>query len=96
VQIGGAFGAGLSATVVDNSGSTSNVIMDAYLNSWRFGTAATLQFGLAGPSIRAGSGTPEGVVAAAVGSIYFRTNGTTGTSFYVKEAGTGNTGWIAK
>lgn len=44
----------------------------------------------------AGSGTPEGVVTAPVGSTYRRTNGGAGTSFYVKESGTGNTGWVAK
>ncbi len=43
-----------------------------------------------------GSGTPEGSVTAAVGAIYSRTDGGAGTSFYVKEAGTGNTGWVAK
>jgi hypothetical protein len=43
-----------------------------------------------------GSGSPEGVLAAPVGSTYRRTDGGTGTSFYVKESGTGNTGWAAK
>ncbi len=43
-----------------------------------------------------GSGTPEGVVTATVGSVYFRTNGGAGTSFYVKESGSGNTGWVGK
>jgi hypothetical protein len=43
-----------------------------------------------------GNGTPEGVVAAPVGSFYSRKNGGAGTSFYVKESGSGNTGWIAK
>jgi hypothetical protein len=45
---------------------------------------------------RAGSGSPEGVVTAPVGAIYHRTDGSAGTSFYVKESGSGNTGWIAK
>ena len=45
---------------------------------------------------RVGSGTPEGVVTAPVGAVFHRTNGGAGTSFYVKESGTGNTGWIAK
>lgn len=45
---------------------------------------------------RFGSGTPEGVVTAPVGAVYHRTDGGTGTSFYVKESGTGNTGWVAK
>jgi hypothetical protein len=44
----------------------------------------------------AGSGTPEGFVIAAVGSIWRRTDGGTSTTFYVKESGTSNTGWVAK
>lgn len=43
-----------------------------------------------------GSGSPEGVVTAKIGSHYSRTDGGTGTSLYVKESGTGNTGWVAK
>lgn len=43
-----------------------------------------------------GTGSPESVVTAPVGSIYLRTDGGSGTSFYVKESGTGNTGWVAK
>lgn len=43
-----------------------------------------------------GTGTPEGVVTAAVGSTFFRTDGGAGTTFYVKESGTGNTGWVGK
>lgn len=46
---------------------------------------------------RSGSGSPEGVISAPVGSTYHRTDGGAGTSFYVKESGgTGNTGWVAK
>ncbi len=43
-----------------------------------------------------GSGSPEGAVTAGIGSTYRRTDGGAGTSFYVKESGTGNTGWVAK
>lgn len=43
----------------------------------------------------AGSGTPEGSKSAAVGSFYLRTDGSAGTSMYVKESGSGNTGWTA-
>lgn len=46
--------------------------------------------------IYSGPGTPEAAVTAAVGSTYMRTNGGAGTGFYVKESGTGNTGWVAK
>jgi hypothetical protein len=43
-----------------------------------------------------GTGSPEGVVTASPGSTFRRNNGGAGTAFYVKESGTGNTGWIAK
>ena len=43
-----------------------------------------------------GSGTPEGAVTAPVGSFYSNTSGGVGTSFYVKESGSGNTGWQPK
>lgn len=43
-----------------------------------------------------GSGSPEGVYAAGVGSIYLDRAGGTSTTLYVKESGTGNTGWVAK
>lgn len=43
-----------------------------------------------------GAGTPEGVITAPVGSTFQRTDGGAGTSFYVKESGTGNTGWVGK
>ena len=43
-----------------------------------------------------GTGSPEGVITANQGSIFLRTDGGAGTSFYVKESGTGNTGWVAK
>ena len=43
----------------------------------------------------AGSGSPEGVVTANVGSTYRRTDGAASTTLYVKESGTGNTGWRA-
>lgn len=43
-----------------------------------------------------GTGSPEGVITANIGSLYSRTDGSAGTSLYVKESGTGNTGWVAK
>jgi len=59
--------------------------------------AAGIQWGTSsGPQDLFGTGSPEGVVTAAVGSTYRRTDGGAGTSFYVKESGTGNTGWVAK
>lgn len=42
------------------------------------------------------TGSPEGVMSANVGSVRFRIDGGAGTSLYVKESGTGTTGWVAK
>lgn len=47
-------------------------------------------------SIRFGTGTPEAVVSAGIGSVFLRTDGAASTTLYIKESGTGNTGWIAK
>jgi hypothetical protein len=48
----------------------------------------------AGPKDLSGSGSPEGVVTAPVGSTYRRSDGGIGSSLYIKEIGSGNTGWI--
>lgn len=40
-----------------------------------------------------GSGFPNGVVSASVGSIYIDTAVTNGASSWIKKSGTGNTGW---
>lgn len=49
----------------------------------------------AGPTWTSGSGSPEGSVTASVGSMYTRSDGGTGTTLYVKESGSGNTGWVS-
>jgi len=46
------------------------------------------------PSIRAGVGSPEGVVTGVVGSVWLRSDGAAGSTFYRKESGTGNNGWV--
>lgn len=51
---------------------------------------------MGGGLILSGSGTPEGAVAAAVGTAFLRSDGGAGTTLYVKESGTGNTGWVGK
>ena len=43
-----------------------------------------------------GNGSPEGVISANVGSLYTDKSGSNGSVLYVKESGTGNTGWVAK
>ena len=46
--------------------------------------------------ILTGTGTPEAVVTAPVGSLFLRADGGTSTTLYVKQSGVGNTGWVAK
>ena len=62
----------------------------------RFSASHGIEYGSSGPLDLAGAGSPEGAKSAPVGSTYRRTDGGAGTSFYVKESGTGNTGWVAK
>lgn len=47
-------------------------------------------------SILTGAGTPAGVLSAQPGAQYMNSSGGAGTTLYVKESGTGNTGWIGK
>lgn len=89
---------GLSTVIRNASGgyahffTVNNVNVGAVLcdaSSSRFLTTASVFFG-------SGAGSPEGSIAAPVGSVWTRTNGGAGTTLYVKESGTGNTGWAAK
>lgn len=43
-----------------------------------------------------GTGSPEGVVTAPIGSLYSNVSGGASTTLYVKTSGSGNTGWTAK
>jgi hypothetical protein len=49
-----------------------------------------------GVRVLSGAGSPEGVKTAPPGSMYLRSDGGALTCMYVKETGTGNTGWVAK
>lgn len=75
----------------NDNGMTMGLAANRYSNSYvsrRMYTATTGDL--------FGNGSPEGTVTAGVGSTYRRLDGGTSSSFYVKETGTGNTGWIAK
>lgn len=74
-------------------------------NSYDFGTASfrardtfstRLRPGAGAVIWTSGAGSPESVVSAPVGSLYTRTDGGAGTTLYVKETGSGNTGWVGK
>jgi len=71
------------------------------LTTFRTGTGANAAIEIVGGGFGAGvvyrgTGTPEGAVTAPIGTMYLRNNGGAGTTLYIKESGTGNTGWIAK
>lgn len=70
------------------SRATGRVTVDAA------GATAGVELGSSGPRIMAGTGSPESVVTAPVGSLWLRTD--SATTLYVKQTGTGNTGWVAK
>lgn len=47
-------------------------------------------------ALTTGSGSPNGVVTGSVGDQYENRTGGASTVLYVKESGSGNTGWVAK
>ena len=65
-------------------------------NRWSNAYAVNFKPGTGTSIWTSGANTPEGSVTAPVGSLYTRTNGGAGTTLYVKESGSGNTGWVAK
>lgn len=67
---------------------TDNAEMNAFLDAVRQ-HIETL------PKHYEGAGTPEGSVAAEIGSTYSNLSGGAGTTFYVKASGSGDTGWTA-
>jgi hypothetical protein len=86
------------ATLLANDGAFADG--DALLVTIQNGAAgggggASLISGLSSMYVGSGTGSPEGVVTAAVGAIYTRIDGTPNHTLYVKEVGSGNTGWKA-
>lgn len=48
------------------------------------------------PPMLSGSVSPQGVIGASPGTLYLRSTGGAGTTLYVKESGTGTSGWVGK
>lgn len=67
---------------------TSGTVASFVSNRMAIGSTAVI--------ITAGNGSPEGAVAAPVGSIYLRLNGSTSTTLYVKTLGDDLNGWTPK
>lgn len=85
-----------------NSDDSFTLLNSAAANSLSIANATSkitvggdIELGSGGPTQSSGTGDPEGVVTAPVGSAFYRTDGGTSTSFYIKESGVGNTGWTA-
>lgn len=71
-------------------------ILEVILGNLDANNKLIIDGGAAGPTVTTGSGSPESSVTAPPGSIYTDTGGGASTTLYVKESGTGNTGWVAK
>lgn len=54
------------------------------------------EIGSSGPRVMSGTGSPESVVTAPVGSTWIDTAATTGAIKWIKATGTGNTGWVVE
>lgn len=78
-----------AAGVVEVNNGTNGTLRDIVARKYLVGSST-------GPTWSSGSGSPESAVTAPVGSLYSRTDGGASTTLYVKESGSGNTGWVAK
>lgn len=76
-------------------GSTSRSTFYTFGNDGTITVPKGIAYGLATRVDYYGSGSPEGVVTADISSTWRRTDGGASTTFYVKESGSGNTGWVA-
>lgn len=103
-------GTGVARATVTLDGATTPLIdyigndysRDAGIQAFRFLNSAALAAeslnygnkGLDARILKVGTGTPEGVVTAPIGSLYQRTDGGNATALYVKGSTAGNTGWL--
>lgn len=89
-------------TLVAMQGTSIGTLYNPYaIPEWwstygNFKKALRLTGGTILPAVFLVEGTPEGVLSAPVGSLALRSDGTAQAALYVKESGTGNTGWKAK
>ena len=91
-----------SGLIVDDSNNVSGVgtfASGAITSSAAVQAAAASGFvsGASGPKVGlSGTGNPEGVVTAPVGSTYIDTAATTGAITWIKAAGSGSSGWVVE
>lgn len=100
---------GSANSLVVNDSTTPDSTRFTIDNNGRTGIGATpdanfaltldttgMRIGATGPTLTTGTGSPEGVVTAPIGSLYLNLSGGAATTLYVKTSTTGNTGWTAK
>ncbi len=83
----------------DGGTGSVNVEVTRSTGRWTFqdvGATAGLELGASGPRVMSGTGSPESVVTAPVGSTWTDTAATTGAIQWIKATGTGNTGWVVQ
>lgn len=96
--------ADLSTCRVTHSGDS---LFAASQGQWRWrdtNGASTMQWkgksadgtAVTGPLIMTGTGSPNSVITAPIGSMYLRSDGGAVTTLYIKESTAGSTGWVAK
>lgn len=95
VVVQGAIGTAVSLSIA-GTGAVARVTATGLVVTGSLSTTGAVSVSNTAATVSSGTGSPESAVTAPVGSIYMRTNGGASTSFYVKESGAGNTGWVAK
>jgi hypothetical protein len=99
VNVGGYKGAFLSAKTGQKSAGAEikHLVASVPYNSLGSAYQYTPDLELSGgPALLTGTGSPQGHVAANVGALFLRIDGGSSSTLYVKESGTGVTGWAAK
>lgn len=88
-------------TVLDDNGTFTDINIPGSLTQRPIDKTNTGVYGLVFDEVNnvgifmTSSVSPEGFKTAGIGSVCLRINGSTGTTVYIKESGTGNTGWAA-
>lgn len=87
-------GAGDISAGIDSDGTYTIYSNDQSIPWLKVASTGMILGPLTAPRIRTGTGFPNGVVSAPVGSTYIDTAATNGAIEWKKATGTGNTGWV--
>ena len=96
MQMGSDINTGVVDLYLESQGNQLNVKNNTNTAYGYLGANAFLPDGTFAVRWLGGSGSPEGSVTGSPGAMYLRNNGGAGTTLYIKETGTGNTGWVGK